>query len=94
MIEEVQQVQLTLRRRSGHVQEHQAAEQGAQYERGPRYTLAIDALEDGGSLALRCECVQCTRSDVQVGVGGAQHEEENAGVDDVVQDLDPDQSSG
>ena len=91
MIEEVQQVQLTLRRRSGHVQEHQAAEQGAQDERGPRYTLTIDALEDGRSLAFGCERVECARSDVQVGAASAQHKDENAGVDDVVEDPDPDE---
>ena len=87
-------MQLTLRRRCGHVQEHQSAEQGAQDERGPWYTLTVDAFENSGSLAFGCERVECARSDIQVGVGGAQYEEQDTGVDDVVQDLDPNQSSG
>ena len=77
-----------------HVQEDQATERCAEKECWPRYAHTVYSAEDAGCLSLDRKCVECSRAGIQVRIGGAQHKDENGRVDNVFQDLDPDQSSG
>ena len=80
---------LTLRTGGRDVQEDQCAEARAKYERRPWHTHAVDAREDLRGLSLNRKTIQGTSTDVQIGICCAEHEDQNGGVDDMVQDLDP-----
>jgi hypothetical protein len=77
-----------------HVQEDEATERRAKKECWPRHAHTVHSAEDAGCLSLNRKCVEGARADIQVGIGSAQHEDENGCIDNVIQDLDSDQSSG
>src|SRR6266702_220719 len=77
-----------------HVQEDQATERRAEKECWPRHAHTIHSAEDAGCLSLDRKCVEGARADIQVGIGSAHHEDENSRINNVIQDLDPDQSRG
>lgn len=76
-----------------HVQEDQATECRAEKECWPWHAHTVHSAEDAGCLSLNRKCVEGARADIQVGIGSAQHEDENGRIDNVIQNLDSDQSS-
>ena len=76
------------------VEVDEEAESSAKDEGRVRDTKAVDPLEDRVSLSFNRKTIESTRTDVEVRVGSAQHEDKDGSVDDVVEDLDTDQSGG
>ena len=72
----------------GGVHEGGAAEERGKSQSGDGHAALVGPLENPGRMALLCETEQSTGSNVQIRVGGAESEEENACVENVRECLD------
>ena len=66
------------------IEEDESTEQRRHDEGGPWYTQAIYPSKYLRCLPLSSQTVQRARGNVQIGVGSAEYEEQNAAIDDVV----------
>lgn len=78
----------------GDVHEGEQGEDGRGAERVQRDAPVVGAPEDAGRGAVGGEAVKGAAGDVQIGVGGGEDEDEDAGVEDVVEGVDVGQLDG
>ena len=72
----------------GGVHKGGAAEQRRDRESGNGDTALVGPPEDLGSVTLLGQAVDCTGSDVQIGIGGTEGEDQDTGVEDIGESLD------
>jgi hypothetical protein len=72
----------------GGVHEGGAAKQRRDRESRNRDTALVGPPEDLGSVTLLGQAVDCTGSDVQIGIGGTEGEDQDTGVEDIGESLD------
>jgi hypothetical protein len=73
---------------AGNVHESQAAESGREEERGNGHTTLVGLGEELGSVALNSLTVKRTAGNVEIGVGGGEDEDQDAGVENAREFLD------
>ena len=78
----------------GEVKVDEEAESGAKDEGRVGDAQAVYSLKDGWSFSFNGKTVESTGADVEVGICGAQHEDEDGTVDNVVEDFNTDQGGG
>jgi len=77
-----------------HIKENETTERRAEGKGRPRNARTIHSTEDSRCLAFDSKCVECTRTNVQIGIGSAEHKYEDKGINDVIEALDARQGNG
>ena len=78
----------------GDVEVDNEGESGTKDEGRVGNTHAVDPLKDTWSFSIDRKTVESTRANVEVGVGGTQHEDEDNTVDNVIEGFDTYKSGG
>lgn len=76
------------------IHKRQAGNRRAKEKRWVGNATFVGSLEDGGSSVIGGQAVESSAGNVQVRVGGGKDKDQNAGVDDVRQDLDAGDGGG